>query len=85
MFAARLRLPSSVSLEEKRAVVDGLLKKLSLVKAADTIVGDTKRRGISGGERKRLSIGCELLSDPRPLIHDAPSSHPSAASSQRAL
>ena len=74
MFAARLRLPSSVSLEEKRAVVDGLLKKLSLVKAADTIVGDTKRRGISGGERKRLSIGCELLGSPNLLFLDEPTS-----------
>ena len=74
MFAARLRLPSNVSLEEKREVVDSLLKKLSLVKAADTIVGDAKRRGISGGERKRLSIGCELIGSPNLLFLDEPTS-----------
>jgi len=74
MFAARLRLPSSVPLEEKREVVDSLLKKLSLVKAADTVVGDAKRRGISGGERKRLSIGCELIGSPNLLFLDEPTS-----------
>jgi ABC-type multidrug transport system ATPase subunit len=41
--------------------VDDIIAKLSLVKAAGTIIGDVKRRGISGGERKRLAIGCESL------------------------
>lgn len=74
MFAAKLRLPSSVPIEEKREVVDALLKKLSLVKAADTIVGDSVKRGISGGERKRLSIGCELIGSPNVLFLDEPTS-----------
>ena len=74
MFAARMRLPRSMPLSEKKALVDDLLQKLSLVKSADTIVGDAKRRGISGGERKRLSIGCELLSSPSLLFLDEPTS-----------
>ena len=74
LFAARLRLPSSVSLEEKERRVDDIIAKLSLVKAAGTIIGDVKRRGISGGERKRLAIGCELLSDPQLLFLDEPTS-----------
>ena len=74
MFAAKLRLPSSVPIEEKREVVDTLLKKLSLVKAADTIVGNSVKRGISGGERKRLSIGCELIGSPNVLFLDEPTS-----------
>mmetsp|Transcript_26349 Transcript_26349/g.83495 ORF Transcript_26349/g.83495 Transcript_26349/m.83495 type:complete len:215 (+) Transcript_26349:148-792(+) len=52
MFSARLRLPNSVSSAEREALVDGLIRKLSLVKAADTIVGDTRRRGISGCVRR---------------------------------
>eukprot|EP00966_Prymnesium_polylepis_P090204 2089150-Prymnesium_polylepis.1 len=74
MFAARMRLPRGMPLSEKKALVDDLLQKLSLVKSADTIVGDAKRRGISGGERKRLSIGCELLSSPSLLFLDEPTS-----------
>ena len=73
-FAARLRLPKSVSRAEKKVRVDKLLSQLSLVKAADTVVGDVSRRGISGGERKRLAIGCELLSDPQLLFLDEPTS-----------
>ena len=74
MFAARLRLPSSLSLEQKTARVDDIIAKLSLGGAADTIVGDVRRRGISGGERKRLAIGCELLSEPQLLFLDEPTS-----------
>jgi len=74
LFAARLRLPASVSLAEKQRRVDEILRKLSLEKAADTLIGDGKARGISGGERKRLAIGCELLSDPQLLFLDEPTS-----------
>ena len=74
LFAARLRLPSNMSAEAKEAEVDGLIRRLGLVNVADTIVGDIKRRGISGGERKRLSIGCELLGSPNLLFLDEPTS-----------
>ena len=55
-------------------MVEELIGKLGLTKAADTIVGDAKVRGISGGERKRLSIACELLSSPSLLFLDEPTS-----------
>ncbi len=57
-----------MSLEEKAGCVEGIMQKLSLTKCADTIVGDSSlgaRRGISGGEKKRLSIACELISEPK--------------------
>ena len=85
LFSARLRLPKSVSEAEREDIVDGLLRKLSLVKAADTIVGDVKRRGISGGERKRLSIGCELLGRPEVLFLDEPTSGLDAFQAQRVV
>ena len=74
MFAARLRLPPEISLVEKERRVDELIDVLGLKRAADTVIGDVRRRGISGGERKRLSIGCELLSDPTLLFLDEPTS-----------
>lgn len=74
LMAARLRLPSSLDLEQKTALVDSLLKRLGLAKAADTIVGDDKIRGISGGEKKRLSLACELLGSPSLIFADEPTS-----------
>ena len=74
MFAARLRLPRSMPLATKRAKVIELMDQLGLTKAADTVVGDAKTRGISGGERKRLSIACELIGEPSVLFLDEPTS-----------
>ncbi len=56
--------------------VDDLLSKLGLTKAADTVVGDAKVRGISGGEKKRLSIGCELIASPNLVFAGAPMACP---------
>ncbi|CAM9336047.1 unnamed protein product [Ectocarpus sp. 13 AM-2016] len=72
LMAARLRLPSSVPLEEKSAMVDRLISKLGLSKVASTIVGDEKTRGISGGEKKRLSIACQLFGTPSLIFCDEP-------------
>eukprot|EP00741_Cyanophora_paradoxa_P004227 tig00000789_g4105.t1 len=71
-LAAALRLPKTISRKKKEAYVEELLNKLGLTKSADTIVGDEKVRGISGGERKRLNIGCELVSGPSLVLADEP-------------
>ena len=60
-MAAELRLVDSAGPEAVKATVDDLMSKLGLSKVADTVVGDAKTRGLSGGEKKRLSIGVELL------------------------
>lgn len=56
-FSATLRLPKSMSAEDKKQAVDRTLSKLRIEKCADTKVGGIFIRGISGGERKRVSIG----------------------------
>ena len=72
-MAAQLQLPQSQPDEEKDAYVEDLILRLGLVSCADTIVGDDRRvRGISGGERKRLSIACELISSPSIIFADEP-------------
>jgi len=68
-YAAMLRLPSSTSYPEKMAKVDFLLKQLKLSHCADTLVGEVGiSKGISGGERKRLGVAIELLTDPPILL-----------------
>lgn len=73
-FAAKLRLPQSTSDTEKDNRVAELLELLGLSHIADNIVGKEGRRGISGGERKRVSIGVELITSPDVLFLDEPTS-----------
>ncbi|ETE65269.1 ATP-binding cassette sub-family G member 2, partial [Ophiophagus hannah] len=68
MFSAALRLPLSTSKYEKNQRVDQVLKELDLAKVADTKVGTYFSRGVSGGERKRTSIGLELITNPKVLM-----------------
>uniref|UniRef100_A0A672KPG1 Broad substrate specificity ATP-binding cassette transporter ABCG2 n=1 Tax=Sinocyclocheilus grahami TaxID=75366 RepID=A0A672KPG1_SINGR len=71
-FSAALRLSSQISPGEKEARVNHLISELALNKVADAKVGTQLIRGISGGERKRTSIGMELIIDPSVLFLDEP-------------
>ncbi|KAL1186300.1 hypothetical protein V6Z11_A01G170600 [Gossypium hirsutum] len=71
-LAAELQLPEISSVEERDEYVNNLLFKLGLVSCADSIIGDAKVRGISGGEKKRLSLGCELIASPSVIFADEP-------------
>lgn len=73
-FSAALRLPSTISKEERKALVENTLQMLGLMKCANTYVGSIMIKGISGGERKRTAIGVELISAPRILFLDEPTS-----------
>lgn len=65
-----LRLPSSMSGAAKKERVETVIKALGLNKCRDTIIGGFFQRGVSGGERKRVSVGHELLIDPSVLLLD---------------
>lgn len=71
-FRVDLKLGSKLSKKARRDLVENLLDLLVLRKTADSIVGDTKVRGISGGERKRLSIAVEMISSPSVIFLDEP-------------
>ncbi|KAL4445846.1 hypothetical protein ABPG77_009045 [Micractinium sp. CCAP 211/92] len=73
-FAARMRLPASVPPAAKAARVDATIAQLGLAGAANTYVGNAVVRGVSGGERKRVNIAIELLSNPSLLFTDEPTS-----------
>ncbi|KAL6189999.1 hypothetical protein ACLB2K_036400 [Fragaria x ananassa] len=71
-LASELQLPEISSSEARLEYVNSLLFKLGLVTCADTNVGDVKVRGISGGEKKRLSVACELIASPSVIFADEP-------------
>lgn len=69
-YAAHLRLPISARPYIAQIVLQ-TIQELGLAECADTLVGGTgDRKGISGGEKRRLSIGCVLVSFPSVLILD---------------
>ncbi|KAI0737947.1 ABC transporter [Daedaleopsis nitida] len=74
LFAARLRLPEGVPDSEKRARVDDIMDRLGIPHLRDVRIGDGEKRGISGGEMRRVSIGLELVSRPDVLLLDEPTS-----------
>ncbi|KAF7822211.1 ABC transporter G family member 17-like [Senna tora] len=74
MFAAEVRLPPSFSREEKKNRVHELLEQLGLQSAAHTYIGDEGTKGVSGGERRRVSIGIDIIHKPSLLFLDEPTS-----------
>jgi ABC-type multidrug transport system ATPase subunit len=72
LHSARTRLPASWSQEKIFQVVDETLSVLKLTHIQNSIVGNELQRGISGGERKRVNIGMELVALPSVLFLDEP-------------
>ncbi|WPT14308.1 ABC transporter G family member 9 [Picochlorum sp. SENEW3] len=73
-FAAMLRLPKDMAMAKKLERVDNVISSLKLDRCRSTIIGGFFRKGISGGERKRASVGHELLINPSVLFLDEPTS-----------
>ncbi|KAF9582671.1 importin-alpha export receptor, partial [Lunasporangiospora selenospora] len=78
MFASDLRLPHSMEKSEKQSMVEDLIVRLGLQNCAEVRVGSanasdlmlSEMRGISGGERRRVSMAIQLLSNPTLLVCD---------------
>lgn len=73
-YSARLRLPDKMSRSDKRALVESTIVAMGLQDCADTVIGNWHLRGISGGEKRRVSIAVEILMRPRLLFLDEPTS-----------
>lgn len=72
--SALLRLPRILPFETKRARVYKVLEELRIFDIKDKIIGNEFERGISGGEKRRVSIACELVTSPLILFLDEPTS-----------
>ena len=73
-FSAKLRLPRSTTDHQLDKLTEKMINELGLNSAADTIVGGALIKGISGGERKRTSVGVELVTRPALVFLDEPTS-----------
>uniref|UniRef100_A0A8C1CE72 ATP-binding cassette, sub-family G (WHITE), member 2c n=1 Tax=Cyprinus carpio carpio TaxID=630221 RepID=A0A8C1CE72_CYPCA len=72
-FSANLRLSrKEYSSADKQMRVDSVIQELGLNDCADTKIGTMFLRGVSGGEKKRCSIGMELITAPSLLFLDEP-------------
>lgn len=74
--SALLKLPSTISKADKLKRVDHIVRELGLVSCANTLIGDELLgiKGISGGQKRRVSIGVELVKDPVAIFLDEPTS-----------
>ncbi|KAL2329218.1 hypothetical protein Fmac_022645 [Flemingia macrophylla] len=79
-YSANLRLPASMSKEEVNDMIEGVIMEMGLQECADRLIGNWHLRGISGGEKKRLSIALEILIRPSLLFLDEPTSGLDSAS-----
>ncbi|KAG0454350.1 hypothetical protein HPP92_025654 [Vanilla planifolia] len=83
VFTALLRLPGTLSRAERAQQARLVVSELGLDRVANSQVGGARVRGISGGEKRRVSIGQEMLLNPSLLLLDEPTSGLDSTTAQR--
>ncbi|KAG7667438.1 hypothetical protein Ndes2526B_g02020 [Nannochloris sp. 'desiccata'] len=73
-YTAELKIEVSVPAAEKSQAVERVIDQLALDTCRHTLIGSPNRRGISGGQGKRVNIGIALISNPHVLFLDEPTS-----------
>lgn len=70
MSTAELSLPIDMNYKDKVARVENIISEMGLSSCKDTRIGDIFFKGISGGQKRRLSIGIALITNPSILLLD---------------
>lgn len=84
-FSAWCRLSTKLSRADKVLIVERVLMYLGLQEVRDSLVGTVEQRGISGGQRKRVNVGLEMVIEPSLLFLDEPTSGLDSSSSRLLL
>ncbi|MBA0848487.1 hypothetical protein Goshw_002859 [Gossypium schwendimanii] len=84
-FSARCRLSADLAKPDKVLVIERVIESLGLQAVRDSLVGTVEKRGISGGQRKRVNVGLEMVMEPSLLILDEPTTGLDSSSSQLLL
>lgn len=83
VYTALLRLPRTLTRQEKVAQAEAVMSELGLTACRNSVIGGPLVRGVSGGERKRVSVGQEMLINPSLLYLDEPTSGLDSTTAQR--
>lgn len=79
------RSSKGMSKSDKIIVLERVIGSLGLQEIRNSLVGTVEKRGISGGQRKRVNVGIEMVMEPSLLILDEPTTGLDSASSQLLL
>lgn len=80
-YSAQLQLPDSMSISEKRERAERTIWEMGLQSSMDTRIGGWAVKGLSGGQKRRVSICIEILTRPKLLFLDEPTSGLDSAAS----
>ncbi|GMJ12090.1 non-intrinsic ABC protein 12 [Hibiscus trionum] len=84
-FSARCRLSADLPKPDKVLVIERVIEALGLQPVRYSLVGTVEKRGISGGQKKRVNVGLEMVMEPSLLILDEPTTGLDSSSSQLLL
>src|SRR5439155_2183224 len=73
-FSCRLRLPTDFTDRAIAQRIREVLAKLGLQGTENVLIGSPEKKGVSGGQRKRVNLAMELITDPLVLFLDEPTS-----------
>ncbi|XP_059432546.1 ABC transporter G family member 1-like [Corylus avellana] len=80
-YSAQLQLPDSMSTSEKKERAEMTIREMGLQDSMDTRIGSCNVKGLSGGQKRRVSICIEILTRPKLLFLDEPTSGLDSAAS----